>query len=82
MQQRVVVLFERGTDVAGHHGVLEVLTGAEPAAGAGDDEHARCAGLLDPADGVADLLVHRLGECVEAVGAVERQRGHAVGDLK
>ena len=49
--------------------VVEVLAGAEAAAGAGEDDDARVAEVRER---VAQLLVHLRGEAVEPVGTVER----------
>jgi len=70
-----------GAGFGGHGPVGKILAGAEAAAVAGDQQgpaFAVLAGLLHLAEGVTHLPVHGFIEAVEAVRAVQNQRGHAV----
>ena len=81
--QRVPVALDRLAEVdrlaRRDRAVVEVLPGAEAAAGAGQDDHAR---IAEVGERVAQLLVHRGGEAVEPVGAVERDPRDAVVQLE
>ena len=77
-QQRLVVAFDRCAEIdrlaAGRHGTIaEILAGAEAAARAGQQQHARGGVGLHLAECVTHFGVHRVGEAVEPVGAVQRQ---------
>ena len=82
--QRLVARFsidvaEVGGAAAGrHHAVAQVLAGAEAAAGAGHDEHARRVVALDRGQGIPHFGMHHRVEAVEAIRAVESQPGDAV----
>ena len=60
----------------------EVGAGAEAPAPAGDDHHPDLVVGVDAVEGVAQLALHRDGEGVQPVGAVEGDGGDAVGDLE
>lgn len=59
---------------------MEVLTGGEGAAGAGEEEHAS-ATISSAGDGVAHLQVHGDIEAIELVGAVQREPGYTIAQL-
>ena len=76
--QRLVVALDRRAEihgrVAGRDGAIaEILPGAEPAAGAGQEQHAHRRVGLDARENVAHFGVHRIVEAVEPVGTIERQ---------
>ena len=79
--ERVPARLDRLAEVdrfAGRDGaVVEVLPGAEAAPGAGEDDDARVGGGVER---LGELGVHRAGEAVEPVGAVEGDAGDAVGE--
>jgi hypothetical protein len=84
--QRGVEFFDRFAEVdAGgarfDGAVVQVLAGAEAAAGAGQQQHAHGLVGLELVQGVADFAVHGLGEAVQAVGAVQGEDGDAVASM-
>jgi hypothetical protein len=58
--------------------LADVGAGAEPAARPAEADHAHVGVGRGPCQGALDGREHGLVECVETVGAVERQRQHAV----
>ena len=61
--------------------VPEVGTGTERRRGAGHDDGTHRLVGLDGVHGGDDLGDHRRRQCVALVGVVQRERGHAVGDV-
>ncbi len=59
----------------------EILTGAESAARAGEDQYAGIAGG-EPRQGLLHLAVHLDIEAVELVGSIQGQPGDAIVDVK
>ena len=82
--QRPVVVLDRLAEVdrraARRNGAVgQVLSGAEAASGAGQQQHARRRDRCDLGERVAHLGVHRRREAVQPVGPVERDARDAVG---
>src|SRR6185369_767426 len=59
----------------------EVGTVAERAAGAGDHQRPDLDARVDAVERLDELALHRVGERVEPLRAIERDRGHTVGDV-
>ena len=80
--QRVPALLDRLAEIdrlaRRDRAVVEVLPGAEAAAGAGQHDHAR---IAEAGERVAQFLVHLRGEAVEPVRAVERDTGDRASAL-
>ena len=72
LEQALVVAAEQGTD-----DVFHVAPGAERPSGARDHQGAHARLHVQGPEGVPKLRVHLEGKCVEALGAVERDRGDA-----
>lgn len=66
---------------AGVHAADDVVTGAEGASGAGHDHGAHVAIAAGGRDPVGQAVHHLLAQRVEPIGAVERDRQDAVGEL-
>ena len=82
-RERLVVALDRRADVGGaarrlavrrDRRIGEILAGAEAAAGAGDDDAAHAAVGGRGVERGAQLAVHRAGEAVERLRAVQRER--------
>jgi hypothetical protein len=64
-----------------HGAIAEILAGRKAAPGAGQHQHARWRRrprVLDRVERHAQFGVHRVGEAVQLVGAVQGQAGDAV----
>src|SRR5215472_6589224 len=59
------------------HG-LDVAAGAEALAGARHDQHANLRILTGPEDGVVEIVAQRIAQRVQALGAVQGERGDGV----
>ena len=59
--------------------IVQILSGAKAAAGAGQHQHSR---LGQVGERVRHLLVHLDGEAVQPVGAVQGQAGNAALQLE
>jgi len=69
------------TVVEGLAAAREIRSGAEAAAGAGDDDRADLVVNVGAVEGLDQLARHRLRPRVETLGTVQRDRENALGEL-
>ena len=81
--KRVPAFLNRGAEVdrlaGGDHSVVQILSRAKTATGAGKDDDPRISGFIER---LGEFDMHLTSEAVETVGAVERDAGDVVAPIE